>query len=63
MDVSFRMYKKFNIAESIALGQTIKSEVQKHGGELVVLWHNSNLSDMNGWAGWKQVLESLFDGS
>ena len=59
MDVSFRMYKKFNIAESIALGQTIKSEVQKHGGELVVLWHNSSLSEVDGWNGWNQVLESL----
>lgn len=59
MDVSFRMYKKLNIPESIALGQAIRSEVQKHGGELVVLWHNSSLSEMDGWNGWHKVLESL----
>lgn len=59
MDVSFRMYKKLNIQESIALGQTIKSEVHKHGGDLVVLWHNSSLSEVDGWNGWNQVLESL----
>lgn len=61
MDVSFRMYKNLSIQESIALCETIKAQVKKHNGELVILWHNSNLSEMDGWEGWKEVLECLLD--
>lgn len=60
MDVSFRMYKNLTIEESIALSEKIKAQVRKHNGEFVILWHNSNLSEMDGWGGWKEVLESLF---
>ena len=60
MDVSFKMYKKFSIQESIALCETIKAQVKKHNGELVILWHNSSLSEIDEWDGWEEVLESLF---
>lgn len=60
MDVSFKMYKKQSIEESMALCEKVKAQVKKHNGELVILWHNSNLSEMDGWEGWKEVLESLF---
>ncbi|MDZ4747529.1 MAG: polysaccharide deacetylase family protein [Saprospiraceae bacterium] len=59
MDVSFRMYKKLSIAESIRVCDEIKRQVKKHNGELVILWHNSNLSEIDGWDGWKEVLENL----
>ena len=59
MDVSFRMYKNLTKEESIKLSDKIKEEVKKHNGELVVLWHNSNLSELDGWGGWKEVLENL----
>jgi hypothetical protein len=60
MDVSFRMYKNLSIAESIVLCEKIKEQVKKHHGELVILWHNSNLSEIDGWEGWNEVLENLF---
>jgi hypothetical protein len=60
MDVSFRMYKNLSVAESIALCEKIKEQVKKHHGELVILWHNSNLSEIDGWEGWNEVLENLF---
>ena len=60
MDVSFRMYKNLSIEESIDLCEKIKAQVRKHNGELVILWHNSNLSEMDGWGGWPKVLENLF---
>jgi hypothetical protein len=60
MDVSFRMYKNLSIAESIRLCENIIAHVKKHRGELVILWHNSNLSEIDGWAGWNEVLENLF---
>ena len=60
MDVSFRMYKKLSIQESIALCEKIKTQVKKHNGDFVILWHNSSLSEIDGWEGWEEVLESLF---
>lgn len=59
MDVSFRMYKNLSIEESIALCEKIKAQVKKHNGELVILWHNSNLSEMDCWGEWPKVLENL----
>ncbi len=59
MDVSLRMYKKFSITESISYCQQIIDQVKRHNGELVILWHNSSLSDMEGWDGWKGVLKYL----
>lgn len=59
MDVSFRMYKHLSIAESIKLCENIIAQVKKHHGELVILWHNSNLSEIDGWEGWNEVLENL----
>lgn len=59
MDVSFRMYKKLTIEQSIALSQKIIEQVKKHNGELVFLWHNSSLSEIDGWEGWNKVLEYL----
>jgi hypothetical protein len=61
MDVSFRMYKKLSIDESIKHCEEIKTQVKKYNGELVVLWHNSSLSEIDGWDGWKEVLESLIE--
>ncbi len=59
MDVSLRHYKKLSVDENIALCEKIKSEVKKHNGEFIFLWHNSTLSEIGGWEGWKRVLESL----
>ncbi len=59
MDVSFRMYKKLSIKESIKLAEQIKEQVKKHNGELVVLWHNSSLSEVDGWTDWNAVLEKV----
>ncbi|MBP7239667.1 MAG: polysaccharide deacetylase family protein [Saprospiraceae bacterium] len=61
MDVSFRMYKNLSIEESIKLSEKIKEQVKKHNGELVVLWHNSNLSVLDGWGDWKEVLEKIIN--
>ena len=61
MDVSFKRYKKYSIDESIAYSKKIIEQVKKHNGELVFLWHNSSLSDVDGWTGWIQVLELLID--
>jgi hypothetical protein len=60
MDVSLRFYKNFSIEESIDYCRQIIHQVKKHNGELVFLWHNSTLSEMDGWTGWSEVMEFLF---
>lgn len=59
MDVSLRMYKNLSIEDSILLCEKIRDQVKKHNGELVILWHNSSLSRIDGWVGWERVLENL----
>ena len=61
MDVSLKLYKQFSIKESKAYCKTIIDEVKKHNGELVILWHNSSLSELDGWEGWNEVLEFLLE--
>ena len=61
MDVSLRFYKNFTIGESIDYCRQIIQQVKKHSGELVFLWHNSTLSEMDGWTGWSEVPEFLFN--
>jgi hypothetical protein len=60
MDVSLRFYKKYTPAESLTLIDTIRREVKKHDGEFSFIWHNSNLSEVEGWEEWKGVFEYLF---
>ncbi|HEX5112814.1 MAG TPA: polysaccharide deacetylase family protein [Saprospiraceae bacterium] len=59
MDVSFRFYKKYTPEQSIALCAQIIEQVKKHNGELVFLWHNSNLSEVEDWSEWRKVFEYL----
>jgi hypothetical protein len=61
MDVSLKLYKQFSIEESKAYCKTIVDQVKKHNGELVILWHNSSLSELDGWDAWNEVLEFLTD--
>ncbi len=57
MDVTLRNYMKLSVEESIAEVQSLKSEIEKVNGEMVVLFHNSNFREH--WEGWEKVMESL----
>lgn len=59
MDVSLKMYKMFSPEESKAYCKKIIDQVKMHDGELVILWHNSSLSELDGWEDWHEVLEYL----
>jgi len=61
MDVSLRWYKQLAIPGALALCREIKDQVRKHDGEFVFLWHNSNLSEVEGWSGWTTVFEYLIE--
>lgn len=59
MDVSMRNYMKLSAEESIRELARLKSEIKKVDGQMILLFHNSNLGE--DWEGWKQVLESVFE--
>lgn len=59
MDVTLRNYMKLSVEESIAEVQSLKSEIEKVNGEMVVLFHNSNFREH--WEGWEKVMESLVE--
>lgn len=59
MDVSLKIYKQFSVEESIQYCSTIREQVKKHNGDFIFLWHNSSLSEMDGWSEWGKVLEFL----
>lgn len=58
MEVSMRNYMKLNEKEAIAELNRLKTEIQKVDGQMILLFHNSNLNE--DWTGWKKVLESVF---
>jgi hypothetical protein len=59
MEVSFRNYLQLSPEASINLIDTIHAQVKKHDGEFIWLWHNSNLSEIEGWEPWKNVFQHL----
>ncbi len=61
MDVSLRYYKKLSVPDALALCADIKDQVRKHHGDFVFLWHNSNLSDIEDWAEWREVFMYLLE--
>lgn len=58
MEVSMRNYMKLSKEEAITELVRLKSEIKKVDGQMMILFHNSNLNE--DWTGWDKVLESVF---
>jgi len=58
MDATLQSYLKLNTEDAKAELLRLKSQIQKVNGEMMILFHNSNLNEQ--WRGWDEVLESLF---
>lgn len=56
MDVTLRDYLSLSEDEAFALIEKMWSEVEKYGGNFILLWHNSSFIDSEGWSGWKSRL-------
>ena len=61
MDVTLKNVLQMNIQEAIQKIKEMKAEVEKVNGNFISIWHNSSFDPSLGWAGWKQVYESLFE--
>jgi hypothetical protein len=62
MDVTLAQYRRWSPARALDELAQLRRESDKHGGEFVLLWHNSSL---NGWAwrGWREVFSVWAGGS
>lgn len=60
MDASLHTYQKLTPEQAAEQLQALSNVLQKHGGLLVSLWHNSSFSALHGWpARWRQVYEDF----
>ncbi len=61
MDATLRGYLGLSPDEAVSASTKIIEEVRAVGGELTVVWHNSSLSEMGEWRGWRGVFERLVE--
>lgn len=57
MDVTLRNYMKLSPGQATEELLRLKNEIQKVNGQMITLFHNSNLNGE--WESWKEVVESL----
>ena len=54
MDVTLAQYRRYSPAQGYDRLQALSRQVKKHGGEFVLLWHNSSWNTYF-WAPWQEV--------
>lgn len=55
MDVTLKNYLQLSPAEALEKINELQEKVKSVNGIFMSIWHNSNLIDSEGWAGWKDV--------
>jgi hypothetical protein len=59
MDVTLQQYLKLSPKDAIETVKPVIESVKKFGGTFTTLWHNSSLSEMNEWRGWRATYETI----
>jgi hypothetical protein len=57
MDVTLKDYLKLSPSMAIGVADNLMEETKKAGGIFTSIWHNSNLTERDGWEGWREVFE------
>lgn len=57
MDGTLRQYQHLNPEAAISVTESIINATKNAGGLFVSIWHNTSLSESNGWEGWRKVFE------
>ena len=58
MDVTLAQYRRYSPEKAFERLQHLRRQVQKHGGEFVLLWHNSSWNTYF-WGPWQEVYRSF----
>jgi len=61
MDVTLRVYLQQSPEQAKATIAALISATAAVNGQLISLWHNSSLSDYDGWEGWRSVHDYIFE--
>lgn len=59
MDVTLKDYLKLSPGEAVERVAALIQETKNVGGTFITLWHNSSLSDTEGWQNWRKVYENI----
>ncbi|HMX41187.1 MAG TPA: polysaccharide deacetylase family protein, partial [Saprospiraceae bacterium] len=62
MDVTLAQYRRWSPQQAAAETARLRRATAQHGGEFVLLWHNSSLHGW-GWQGWEAVTHGLLAGA
>lgn len=61
MDTTLQKYMALPPAEAINVIKRQIDEARAVGGVFNSIWHNQNLCDLYGWAGWREVYEDMIE--
>ena len=57
MDGTLRQYLHLSPDAALAVIRSLIAATRRAGGMFVSVWHNTSLTEMNGWEGWRKVFE------
>jgi hypothetical protein len=61
MDGTLRQYRHLTAEAAKATVSDLIAATRKAGGLFVSIWHNTSLSETNGWEGWREVFEKTLE--
>jgi hypothetical protein len=57
MDGTLRQYLHLSPDAAMVVVRSLISATRRSGGLFVSVWHNTSLTETNGWEGWRKVFE------
>ena len=57
IDLTYQKYKRYDQTEAIESISKLISRTKEAGGLFVSIWHNTSLTNEEGWEGWRKVFE------
>lgn len=61
MDITFQKYKRYEPVEALQSINKLIQGTKEVGGLFVSIWHNTSLTNMGEWEGWKEIFEYTLD--
>ena len=61
MDTTLQQYCNMTPREALFCYKKLIDGAREVGGTFCCIWHNQNLSETQGWEGWRQVYEEMID--
>jgi hypothetical protein len=61
MDTTLQKYMRQTPEEAVETYGRLVEAVRKVGGDFCCIMHNQNLSELDGWAGWKETYEKMVE--